>query len=350
MDFRAYRGADPLQWVPIPYNLRVMEGVRYRLLKCLNQHEFRTGTEIGTALGLSRAAIHKHVGALVARGVPIHRVPGRGYRLAEGVVLLDESAITGRLSARTRSLVAGFEVLEEVDSTSAHILRSVDSGPLLGRVCLSERQTAGHGRRGRAWVASPYRDIAMSIGVEYPHWPSELPTLALVAGLSIIKALEYLGARGLKLKWPNDVVYGRRKLCGLLLDVSGEAHGVCRIVVGIGINVSMDAGLARHIDQPWADLETLTGRALDRNVIAAQCLDMLLPAFQSFPQDGFSRYRSDWERLDALRDRSITVRSANGIVVDGTAAGVDASGRLQVVTDRGTAHAFTQGEVSVRPR
>ncbi|MGA8260089.1 MAG: biotin--[acetyl-CoA-carboxylase] ligase [Arenicellales bacterium] len=327
-----------------------MEGVRHRLLKCLNQHEFRTGTEIGTALGLSRAAIHNHVRTLVARGVPIHRVPGRGYRLAEGVVLLDESAITGRLSERARGLLDGMEVLEEVDSTSAHVLRNIDSRPLGGRVCLAERQTAGHGRRGRAWVASPYRDLVMSIGVDYPQWPPALPTLGLVTGLSIIKALESLGAQGLKLKWPNDVLYGRRKLCGLLLDVSAEAQSACRIVVGVGINVSMDPGLARGIDQPWVDLETVTGRPFDRNVLAARCLDVLLPAFESFPADGFSPYRSEWKRLDALCDRSVTVRSAGGVVVNGRATGVDGSGRLQVVGEDGDVHAFTQGEVSVRPR
>lgn len=325
-----------------------MEGTRNRLLQSLNQRGFHTGTEIGARLGLTRAAVHKHVQALVEQGVPIHRVPGRGYRLADGVTLLDKQSIAGRLSAGARAALARIDVLEEVDSTSAELARSTGSGPFHGRVCLAEKQSAGRGRRGRSWVATPYRDITMSIGVEYPQWPAHLPTLGLVTALTLVNSLEGMAVPGLMVKWPNDVVRDQAKVCGVLLDVAGEAHGVCRVIVGIGINVSAGAGQDRNIDQPWADLATLTGRAQDRNVIVAQCLNLLLPAFQRFPAEGFGPYRSRWRRRDALRDRWVAVHGADGTMFQGTAAGVDDSGRLMVHGADGGSRVFTQGDVSVR--
>ncbi len=341
-ELHANKGLDGLN--------RPMEGVRHRLLKILDQHGFHTGTRIGAELGLSRAAIHKHIRSLVDKGVPIHRVPGRGYRLAEGVVLLDEYAIERRLTDCARALAARIEVLEEVDSTSAEVARSINRGPLHGRICLAEKQTAGRGRRGRGWVASPYRDLMLSIGVEYAQWPQQLPTLGLVTALSIIRALEGVGIHDLMVKWPNDVVCRDRKLCGVLLDVTGEAHGGCRIIVGIGINVSMDAAHGRCIDRPWVDLETLIGRMPDRNAIAAQCLNVLLPMFESFPASGFSPYLTQWRNLDALRGRTITVHSAGGDTVDGIAEGVDDSGRLLVTDEGGRIRVLNQGEVSIRLR
>jgi len=286
----------------------------------------------------------------VDKGVPIHRVPGRGYRLAEGVVMLDEDAIERRLSDSARALVAGIEVLEEVDSTSAEIARSIDRQALHGRICLAERQTAGRGRRGRGWVASPYRDLVMSIGIEYAQWPPQLPTLGLITALSIVRALEEVGIRDLMVKWPNDVVCRDRKLCGVLLDVAGEAHGGCRIIVGVGVNVSMNSAHGGCIDRPWIDLETLTGRVPDRNSIVAQCLNVLLPVFESFPESGFSPYLCQWRYLDALRGRAVTVHSAAGDAVDGVAGGVDDFGRLQVTDEGGRMRVLNQGEVSIRLR
>ncbi|MBS1270680.1 MAG: Bifunctional ligase/repressor BirA [Gammaproteobacteria bacterium] len=327
-----------------------MEDTRHRLVRSLTPAKFRTGTQLGAILGLSRAAIHKHVQALVERGLPIHRVPGRGYRLADGVVLLDERAITSRLSPRARALLGGIKILEEVDSTNAELLRTMESHPMNCRVCLAEKQTAGRGRRGRRWLASPYRDLMMSIGIEYPQWPERLPSLGLVTGLTMIKALECFGAQGLMLKWPNDVLHEFKKLCGVLLDVTGEAHGPCRVIVGIGLNVSMSSNQSWSIGQDWVDLATITGQAVNRNAIAAQALNLLLPVFQSFPSDGFDPYLSDWRRVDALKSRAVTIHAADGTMIDGTAAGIDESGRLWVTRDHGAVTAFSQGDVTVRVR
>lgn len=324
-----------------------MDGPRQRLLQSLDQR-FRTGTELGALLGLTRAAVHKHVQALVARGVPIHRVPGRGYRLADGVCLLDPAVISGLLTGEARGLASGIDVLDDAGSTSRELLRLGHAGPFHCRVCLAERQTAGRGRRGRSWVAAPYRDLMMSIGIEYPQWPAHLPTLGLVTALTVVEALEGLDIAGLAVKWPNDVVHEHGKVCGVLLDVTGEAHGACRIVAGIGINVSTGDGEVRDIDQRWTDLAVITGRSLDRNTLVAQCLNRLLPVIRDFPQAGFDPWRPAWRRLDALRGLGISIHGADGATFEGRADGVDETGRLRVAGADGHRRVFTQGDVSVR--
>jgi BirA family biotin operon repressor/biotin-[acetyl-CoA-carboxylase] ligase len=294
--------------------------------------------------------VHKHVRALVEQGVPIHRVPGRGYRLADGVSPLDPGAISRRLSPETRALAPRIEVLDEVDSTSAELARGNDAASPGVRVCLAEKQTAGRGRRGRTWVAEPYRDLMMSIAVAYRQWPAQLPTLGLVTAMQVVDALGALGVPGLGVKWPNDVVHARGKVCGVLLDVTGEAHGACRVIVGIGINVSTGEDRGRAIPQQWTDLASLAGRVLDRNDIAGQCLDRLLPAYDRFPSEGFAPYRRVWPGRDSLQGRQISIHCADGSTFRGEVAGVDESGRLVVLGADGARHCFTQGDVSVRPR
>ncbi|HSH42203.1 MAG TPA: biotin--[acetyl-CoA-carboxylase] ligase [Arenicellales bacterium] len=325
-----------------------METTRNLLLRALAHRQFHTGTELGARVGLSRAAVHKHVRALVEQGVPTHSVPGRGYRLADGVSLLDAAAIRQCLSPEAGALDPRIEVLDEVDSTSAELARGNDAASAGMRVCLAEKQTAGRGRRGRTWVAEPYRDLMMSMAVSYRQWPAELPTLGLVTAMQVVDALSALGVPGLGVKWPNDVVHARGKVCGVLLDVTGEAHGACRVIIGIGINVSTGEDRTREIARQWTDLSALAGRTLDRNDIAGRCLDRLLPAYDRFPAAGFSPYRSAWTNHDRLCGRQVSVDCADGSTFQGEAAGVDESGRLVVLGADGARHCFTQGDVSVR--
>jgi len=325
-----------------------MDASRKRLLQCLEPGRFRTGTEMGGIVGLSRAAVHKHIQALAEHGLPVHSVPGRGYRLEAGAGVLNASRIREQLSASTGALLASLEILDEVDSTSAYLARRFDAAPLAGRVCLAERQTRGRGRRGRSWTACPYRDLILSIGVEYPGWPPDLPALGLATALMVIRALESQGARELRVKWPNDIVHGDAKLCGILLDVTGEAHGGCRLIVGIGINLSTDGTRREALEQAWTDVASIAGAAPDRNRVAAACLDELLPGFRSFPTRGFAACRDEWEARDALAGREIRVHFAGGGGVTGRAAGVDDAGRLRVRGADGRCRCFHQGDVSIR--
>src|SRR5690606_4226150 len=121
-------------------------------------------------------------------------------------------------------------------------------------VLLAERQTAGRGRRGRHWASPLAANLYLSASRRYGGGLARLGGLSLAAGTAVAEALRALGASGVQLKWPNDLVIGGRKLGGLLVEGSGEPAGAARAVVGLGLNVRMPETEGGRIDQPWTDL------------------------------------------------------------------------------------------------
>ena len=160
-----------------------------RLLHRLSDSSFVTGTELGMELCISRAAVHKHIDSLKASGLPVDAVSGRGYRLARGVVPLQRSMITQHLDEQCRHLVQNITVERSVDSTNNRLLRLADCESIRGRVCVAEVQPAGRGRRGRRWIATPYRNLLMSVGWVYHDWPRDITGLSIAVGISLIEAL-----------------------------------------------------------------------------------------------------------------------------------------------------------------
>lgn len=318
------------------------------LLQGLNDREFRSGAELGDALGISRAAVQKHVAQLRDEGVPIHRIPGRGYRLESGVTLLNAAQIEDAVGQLRPGRLKGLEVHPSLDSTSVYLRNRAESGPGHGYVCLSEAQTAGRGRRGNPWIATPYRNLMLSVAWRYQHWPTSITTMALALGTFIAGAIEAEGAVDVGVKWPNDLVWRGRKLGGILVDVTGESVGPCDVVVGLGLNVLINAEDGARIDQDWVDLVTVLGRDVDRNQLAARSIAAILEVLERLEYEaGQDWWWRDWLRLDVLRQRQVVIRSQTGSV-SGRALGIDPAGALIVVDDSGREHHCYQGEVSVR--
>jgi BirA family biotin operon repressor/biotin-[acetyl-CoA-carboxylase] ligase len=318
---------------------------RHDLLALLADGAFHSGTALGERLGVSRAAVNKAVQVLVDGGVEIHSVPGRGYRLDEPFTPLSEDAIRRQLGAH--GIEAVIEVLAETDSTSQHLLRAApaETGGL--RVCLAEAQSAGRGRRGRDWQATPYHNILMSLAWRFESGPAGLAGLSLAAGVAVLRALEALGVQRAGLKWPNDILLDGRKLAGLLVDLRGEAAGPSLVVLGLGLNVRLAAREAAAIDQPWAGLHEQLPAPVDRNRVAALLIARLAEMFRGFEEQGFAAFRAEWERRHLLAGRPVRVHAAHEEVT-GTVEGIDAHGALCVRDDRGVLRTFHSGEVSLR--
>lgn len=315
---------------------------RNSLLYMLADGAFHSGTDLGERLGVSRAAVNKAVQQWVERGMDIHSVSGRGYRLGDPFVPLDEDAIRASLAAR--GIALPIEVLAETDSTSQHLWRAADRGP---GVCLAEAQSAGRGRRGRAWVTTPFRNILLSLRWSFDGGPVTLSGLSLAAGVAVVRALESFGLRDAGLKWPNDVLLDGRKLAGLLVDVRGETEGPALVVLGLGLNVQLAARDAAGIDQPWASLHERLTPPVDRNRLAALLIAELVEAFRRYEREGFAPFRAEWERCHLYRDRAVSIQGAHE-AVHGTALGVDEHGALQVRDARGEVRSFYSGDVSLR--
>ncbi len=305
-----------------------------------------SGDALARRFGVTRAAVWKRVRGLREAGVAVTGSAGRGYALAQPLDLLDASEIRAALPAPAAAELAALDIAWSLDSTNAELLRR--EPPARGTaVLLAERQTAGRGRRGRAWASPLAANLYLSLSRRYGGGLARLGGLSLAAGVAVGEALRALGAGGVGVKWPNDIVADGRKLGGLLVEGSGEPAGAARAVVGVGLNVRMPAAQAAAIDQPWGDLAGLPGPLPSRSALAATLLAHLLPALALFDREGLAPFLPRHAALDALRGRPVSVLGGDGSVHAGIALGVAEDGALRVDIDGGERR-FHSGEVSVR--
>jgi BirA family biotin operon repressor/biotin-[acetyl-CoA-carboxylase] ligase len=319
---------------------------RYRLLRLLADGRFHSGEALGGTLGVGRSAVWKVVRSLDALGIQVYAVPGRGYRLADPLDLLDQGRILEAMGPAVRRRIGGLDIHPSVDSTNRVLAQRAAQGLPSGFVCIAEHQSAGRGRRGRPWVSPFGANIYLSLLWRFDVPPQSLAGLSLVAGVGVVRALADAGARGVGLKWPNDVLWSGRKLAGILLEMSGEAAGPYDVVVGVGLNVNMPRDAATAIDQPWVDLATVCAGTQNRNLVAGRLLHHLVNVFEDVAERGLASLLAEWKGLDVARGRPVMITTARDTVA-GTALGLDEAGAL-LLRVGGKTRRFHSGEVSLR--
>ncbi len=313
----------------------------------LSDGDFHSGTDMGEKLGVSRAAINKAVKLLSEAGINIHRVSGRGYRLAEPMRPLDKQAILGFLPRQGKGYGDRLYLFDDIDSTSDFLSSLSAAERVSGSVCIAEAQSGGRGRRGRAWVSTPYSNIMMSMSWQFDRGPASVAGLSLAAGVAVVKVMHEFGLRDIGLKWPNDILWNYRKLAGLLLDVQGEASGPSRVVLGLGLNVSIGEKDAQNIDQPWVDMRSIVDEAVDRNRLIATLVTNLEDMFIRFESSGLSAFEQDWQAVDVFHGQTVRLLRGDEELV-GIAEGIDASGALKLRDASGRVNYYHSGEVSLR--
>lgn len=319
--------------------------LRFEILRTLADGRFHSGAELGRTLGVSRTAVWKHLQALGELGLEIFAVTGKGYRLAHPLELMNHNEIINALTPDSRTLLSGLEVHSHLDSTNTYLSRKATTLPS-GYVCLTEYQSTGRGRRGRAWV-SPYgASVYLSLLWRFTVSPAVLSGLGLVSGVAVARALREAGLQNIGLKWPNDIIWQGRKLAGTLLEISGESYGPINVVIGVGLNVRMPVAASKQIDQAWVDLETALGDSLSRNILAGLLLNHLLPALRQFQAKGLAPFLEEWRQWDIVTGKTIRLELPNKILT-GVAQGIDHNGAL-LLQNRGTVSTHMAGDVSVR--
>lgn len=316
------------------------------LLLAIAEDPSTSGRALASRFRVTRAAIWKQVQALRALGVPIAAKSGDGYRLAIPLDLLDAGQIAAQLREHSAK-ACPIEVLWRIDSTNSQLLRRIQAGVVDSAACFAEMQTAGRGRRGRAWHTPLGGGLAFSLFHSFNSSMSSLAGLSLAVGIGIVRALADFGYTRLGLKWPNDVQVDGRKLAGILIELGGDALGPCHAVIGVGLNLRLDAEAVTTIDQPWTDLATIASVPLpDRNVLAARLLGRLLEVLGEFERMTFAAFEDEFAQYDVLRGQPI--RTSGGIEQrEGTALGVDRHGALRVCGANGE-FSVDSGEISVR--
>jgi BirA family biotin operon repressor/biotin-[acetyl-CoA-carboxylase] ligase len=308
--------------------------------------EFVSGEAISDKLGLTRAAVWKHVEALRAHGYRIEAVPARGYRLAGIPDRL--SALELRPLLSTHDLGQVIHSHEELPSTSDRARELAEEGAGHGEVVIAETQTAGRGRRGRTWISPPNRNLYLSVILRPELPPARAPELTLVSSIAVCDALRHAGiAAGIK--WPNDVLVSGRKIAGILTELAAEPDRVHWVVLGIGVNLN-----AREEDFPpelRADATSALierGEPVPRALFAAALLSCLEEWIDRHADDGFEAVRQAWLERNVTLGREVSVRT-EGREIAGIAEDLDAQGALLVRTTEGVER-ISSGDVHlVRP-
>lgn len=322
-----------------------MKPLAYRVLKLLADGDFRSGEAMARTLGVSRASVWQAAHELEATGLDLYQVRGRGYRLAQPLSLLDVDAVRRHLGpAAGRVRLA---VLDSIESTNSALMQRAQGGEPDGAVIAAEWQTAGRGRHGRAWLSGIGGALTFSVLWRFARGANELAGLSLAAGVMLARALEALGAGGVALKWPNDILWREEKVAGILIELHGDILGPTAAVIGIGVNVRLPDALKRGIDQPATDLETACGTVIDRNDALGRVLREMVPALDTFARDGFGPFQREWTERHVHQGRRVNVLLPDARCVHGVARGVSENGALLVETRAGLQR-FHSGEVSVR--
>lgn len=315
----------------------------HSLLRLLIDGQFHSGESLGETLGVSRSAVWKKLQQLQAEtGIEIHKIRGRGYRLASPLSLLDQKWLVERHEALGWSVC----VHESIDSTNAEAMRLAATGARMPVLVLAEQQTAGKGRRGRTWVSPFAENLYYSLALRIDGGMRQLEGLSLLVGLAVVKTLRGMGVHEAGLKWPNDILSNGRKLAGVLLELTGDPADVCHVVIGVGINVNMR--VAQGVDQAWTSVKLEGGVDVDRNQVASLLSAELAHCLMAHREKGFEAFRDEWERLHLWQGKEVTLLAGSS-ALEGIVVGVDAVGALRLRVE-GEVRTFSGGELSLRLR
>ncbi len=308
------------------------------LVSILSDGNFHSGEQLGEQLGMSRAAINKHIQTLRDWGVDVFTVPGKGYSLPEPIQLLNEELIRGQIE------YGSVAVLPVIDSTNQYLLDRINELQS-GDVCVAEYQQAGRGRRGRKWFSPFGANLYLSMYWRLEQGPAAAIGLSLVIGIVMAEVLHDLGATQVRVKWPNDLYLQDRKLSGILVELTGKTGDAAQIVIGAGINLAMRRVEEDVINQGWINLQE-AGIAIDRNTLAVRLIKELRTSLQLFELEGLTPYLSRWEKLDNFINRQVKLIIGDREIV-GISRGINAQGAL-LLEQNGEIKPWMGGEISLR--
>ena len=323
---------------------------RQAVLSLLRQQEgFVSGEELSRRLGLSRTAIWKAVDALRREGYTVEARTGLGYRLLEAPDAVTEPEIRhflGETDRVGRTLVC----LEEVDSTNLYAKQLAAEGAADGTVVVADRQTAGRGRLGRSFQSPGGQGIYLTALLRPDLPPEKLAPVTALAGVAVCRAAERVCGVSPGLKWPNDPVWGGKKLCGILTELSleGETGRVQDLVLGIGINVSQrPEDFTPEVREMATSLAQALGRPVSRPALAAEVIREVDQLYAALAAGELEPYLAEYRRRCVNLGRTVRLLGPGGGET-AEALDIDADFGLVVRTADGTVRTVRSGEVSVR--
>ncbi len=299
-----------------------------------------SGTKIAEELGTTRSEVWRLIQQLRGLGVDVAGHPATGYQLrAVPDLLLPEMIaplVKGTIFVPAGNNARQFHHYYKIGSTNSEAMKAASEDAPEGSAFFAEEQLAGRGRGDHSWHSARSEGIYCSVILRPQIPPSDALLLSLAAGLAVRAAVTEIAQLPVDLKWPNDLLLGRKKFCGILTEMNAEATRVRYLVVGMGINVNQTK-LPAELREIATSLKIETGTEWSRVELCAALLKSLDREYRALVDGGAPARDSVLKRFEenssSVRGRNVRVEEDSDL--EGVTEGLDPRGFLQVRTSQG---------------
>ncbi|MBN1036037.1 biotin--[acetyl-CoA-carboxylase] ligase [Clostridium botulinum] len=316
------------------------------LNKLKNSTEYISGETLSLELNVSRSAIWKHIKTLKNKGYVIDGISNKGYKLMSSPNTLFPSEIDPLL--KTKEIAKTIQYYFELPSTNKTAKQLADNNNANnGTLIIAEKQTLGKGRFDRKWT-SPSSGIWMSLILKPNIPPSEASKITQIAAASVYKALLNFGIN-VSIKWPNDIFINGKKLCGILTEMKCDIDRIHYLVLGIGLNVNLNAEeITDELKDIATSLKLEFNKTFSKSLILSEILNNFEPLYEKFILEN-----NICEVLNICRQNSNLLNQKAKLITYHkeeivTCIGINDNGELIVKDGDGYEKAVTSGEISFR--
>lgn len=324
-----------------------MNDLTYGILSRLHGASgYLSGEDLCRDFGITRSAVWKHIGQLRDAGCRIDAVSGSGYRLLSlsGVPVAGEVDLF--LATRTAGRI--FHYQKETESTNLEAKKLAAEGVPEGAVIVADTQSAGRGRLGRTWVSPAGKNLYFSLILRPSVVSLRIPQITLLVAAAIHQAIcDLYPSIEAGVKWPNDILAGGRKLCGVLCEMQSEPGLTHFVVVGIGINVNQD-DFPEELQDKATSLKLETGECFSRSRLLATVLNRFEDLYHNWQrEDDLGFILPYLERYSLLQGKEVCIDQFSRQIT-GKVCGIARGGELVVQTEEGVELKISSGEASLR--
>ena len=309
--------------------------------------EYISGEAISTTLGVSRTAVWKYINQLRKEGYTIKSVSNKGYCLSYIPNRLNKVLLQYFL--KTISIGRVIELHDSIGSTNMRARELAHEGALHGTLVIANEQTQGKGRMGRVWISPPETGIWMSLVLRPSLSPQDAHRITVIAALSVSNAINIITGLKAEIKWPNDIIIGSKKVCGILTEIQTEPDIIEYVVLGIGINVNAKRDdFPEELARSATSISIESEKVIDRNALIVE----ILKSFESL-YDHYEKTGDFTDILDTYKGRCVTLNKRVKVFgrvdeFEGTAIDLSNDCALLVKLDNGIVKRIISGDVSVR--
>jgi len=317
------------------------------LLQALREGGHISGEELGKRLKMTRTAIWKRVNRLRELGYEIASSPRRGYSLVSAPDLLLPEEIEPEL--HTKSFGKQIIFYHELTSTQDVARELARQGVEEGTVVIAEAQSHGKGRKGREWSSVPGQGIQISVILRPKLRPSQSIQIPLVAGVAVAQAIIDVTSLKPRIKWPNDLMIGRKKVGGILTEMNAEIDRIDYVVLGIGLNVNTpQSQFPKEIREIATSLAEESGGPVSRVKLFQSFLEEFEELYGEFISSGFQTIREQWKAMSNTIGASVELRDMDGGKMRGKILDMDEEGALLLQKGDKSIERILAGDVTLR--